>query len=212
MKCTVLTTHTDHPGFKRLKDWCEVRRARNPVELCLEVSQCRGGDILFLIACHHIVPAQVRDRYRLTVVIHASDLPEGRGWSPLVWQVLEDRRRIAVTAVEAEDKVDSGRIWAQRWIELEGHELFDEINGLLFDAQFEMMDELMEGLDQITPREQDDRKASYYRRRTPEDSRLDPSRSLADQFDLLRISDPDRYPAFLDYRGRRYRLRLEKMK
>lgn len=51
----------------------------------------------------------------------------------------------------------------------------------------------------------------YYRRRTPEDSRLDPELPIAQQFDLLRICDPDRYPAFFELHGHRYRLRLEKI-
>jgi len=57
---------------------------------------------------------------------------------------------------------------------------------------------------------QDERPPSYYRRRTPDDSRLDPSRSIAEQFDLLRVADPQRFPAFFDLRGHRYVVRIEK--
>ena len=43
-----------------------------------------------------------------------------------------------------------------------------------------------------------------------QDSRLDPHRPIADQFDLLRVADPDRFPAFFDLRGHRYLVRIEK--
>ena len=43
------------------------------------------------------------------------------------------------------------------------------------------------------------------------DSRLDPSRSIAEQFDLLRVADPQRFPAFFDLRGHRYLVRLKKL-
>ena len=48
--------------------------------------------------------------------------------------------------------------------------------------------------------------ASHYRRRRPADSRLDPELTLAEQFELLRVVDNDRYPAFFEWRGRRYEL------
>ncbi|WP_341885428.1 hypothetical protein [Synechococcus sp. UW140] len=51
--------------------------------------------------------------------------------------------------------------------------------------------------------------ASYYRRRRPVDSQLDPERTLAEQFDLLRVVDNDRYPAFFEWRGRRYGLDIQ---
>jgi methionyl-tRNA formyltransferase len=94
-----------------------------------------------LISCNEIVPASVRGRYRKTLVIHASDLPRGRGWSPYVWQVLEGKNRIPVTLLEAEDAVDSGAIWAQRDLSLEGHELFDEIAARLFELELELMED-----------------------------------------------------------------------
>jgi hypothetical protein len=50
---------------------------------------------------------------------------------------------------------------------------------------------------------------SFYKKRTPGDSRLDPQKSLAEQFNLLRVVDNDRYPAFFEWNGRRYNLKIE---
>ena len=47
---------------------------------------------------------------------------------------------ITVTLLNADDPVDSGDIWQQRGFELQGHELYDEINAKLFDAEFELLD------------------------------------------------------------------------
>lgn len=52
---------------------------------------------------------------------------------------------------------------------------------------------------------------TYYRRRTPEDSRVDPARPLAEAFDLLRIADSARYPAFVAMRGRRFRIQIKRL-
>jgi methionyl-tRNA formyltransferase len=53
-------------------------------------------------------------------------------------------------------------------------------------------------------------KATYYRKRTPADSALDPKKSLASQFESLRVADPERYPAFFDFRGHRYTINIRK--
>jgi methionyl-tRNA formyltransferase len=117
-----------------------------------------------------------------------------------------------VTLLEVEDEIDSGAIWAQRTMQLSGHELFDEINQKLFAIELELMDFALTSFKTICPHQQEGGKATYYRRRCPDDSRLDPNKTIADQFDLLRVCDPNRYPAFFDYRGHRYRVILEKEK
>ena len=50
--------------------------------------------------------------------------------------------------------------------------------------------------------------ASHYRRSRPADSSLDQEATLAEQFDLLRDVDNDRYPAFFEWRRRRYQLHV----
>jgi hypothetical protein len=49
-----------------------------------------------------------------------------------------------------------------------------------------------------------------YPRRRAFDSRLDSEKSIAEQFDLLRIVNNDDYPAFFELNGKRYVLRIEK--
>ncbi len=51
--------------------------------------------------------------------------------------------------------------------------------------------------------------ASHYRRRRPADSELDPQRSLAEQLNVLRVVDNQRYPVFVELQGRRYELLIQ---
>lgn len=170
-----------------------------------------GGDILFLVSCSQIVRATERNLYKHCLVLHASDLPKGRGWSPHIWAVLNGETKITVTLLEAEDAVDSGRIWFQAAFELQGHELLPEINKLLFDAELALMTKAVSEMRVVVPREQVGDPGAYMQRRTPMDSRIDPGKTISDQFDLLRTVDNDRYPAFFEYRGCRYLLKIEKV-
>jgi len=212
MKISVLCSDREHPVHPYLEQWSVAHASAHQtdqVELLETAAQLQGGDILFLISCTKIITAEIRSRYRASLVIHASDLPRGRGWSPLVWQIVEGQNTIPVTLLEAAEPVDSGAIWHQILLQFQGHELVDEINAALFEAELKLMDYAVAHLDTVQPRAQTG-SATHYRRRTPEDSRLDVNLSLAEQFNILRVADPDRYPAFFDHLGHRYEVRLTK--
>lgn len=210
MKISVLCSSRNHPIYGWLSEWCERQKPVHKVELVSMMEDLSGGDILFLISCVQFVPSSVRTQYAHSLVIHASDLSEGRGWSPLVWQILEGRNKIVVSLIEAADSIDCGPVWHKTTMIFEGHELVDEINARLFKAELELMDYAVANCKNVTPVLQNNDIASYYEKREPEDSRVDPRKPLTEQFDLLRISDPQRYPAFFEYRGYEYEITLRK--
>jgi len=192
--------------------WQKKHEFDHRIELVQSRQELTGGDILFLVSCNELIKQDIRDRYKATLVIHASNLPEGRGWSPHIWQIIEGKKEITVNLLEAEDKVDSGAIWTQRILQFEGHELYDEINEKLFAIESELMDFALENFQQISPIPQHEVEPTYYCKRTPEDSRIDPDKSIAEQFDLLRVADPARFPAIFNLRGHCYRITIEKVK
>lgn len=207
----VLCTDPEHPVYSNLARWVTEHRSSHDVMLTSSVKDLTGGNLLFLVSAAQIIRRDVRDRYEAVLVLHASDLPRGRGWSPHIWQVLEGKSAITLSLLAAEDAVDTGAIWAQRIIELRGDELADEINSLLFAQELALMDFAVDHFGQVTPKPQPPGEASYYRKRTLEDSRIDPYLSISEQFNLLRVADPLRYPAFFDLRGCRYKIVLEKL-
>lgn len=212
MKISVLCTDPQHPVNRHLSKWIARVGSGHDVALQRTRSELAGGDILFLVSCSEIIGAQYRSLYRHTLVLHASDLPKGRGWSPHVWEIIGGAKEITLTLLEAEDRVDSGRIWLKRSVPIGDTDLWYEVNDKLFEAEVALMDEAISHCNKIEPREQDQKiSPTYYERRTPADSRLDPDKTIAEQFDLLRMCDPERYPAWFEHRGQKFKLSLEKM-
>jgi methionyl-tRNA formyltransferase len=207
---SILCTDPRHPVNAWLVRWIAAVADRADVRLCRDRGEVGSGDFLFLVSCQQMVGDDIRLCFRHTLVLHASDLPAGRGMSPHVWAVVSGAGELVLTLLDARDSVDSGNIWQQRRIPLEGGELFDEINAKLFDAEIELMSWAIDHCDRSRPRPQSG-EPTFCRRRTPEDSRIDPQRSIAEQFDLLRVADPQRYPAFFEYRGRNYKILIERM-
>lgn len=167
-------------------------------------------DVAFYLSCTKIVPKESLAAAQESLVAHASDLPKGRGFSPVVWQILEGRREIPIRLIRAEEAVDSGDILLSESIAFEGHELNDEIRDRL-GRQILAMCLFYLQADTPPAGTPQSVEPTWYPRRHPDDSRLDPQRSIAEQFDLLRVVDNVRYPAFFDLRGHRYLLRIEKV-
>ena len=119
---------------------------------------------------------------------------------------------MTVSAINAEDRIDSGDIWAKKSFDVARHQLYDEINASLFETEIALLDQVVGMVEnEDAPHPQPNEEATYYPRRTPRDSELDPSLSSAEQFDKIRVSDPDRYPAFFEMHGTVFSLSLRKV-
>jgi methionyl-tRNA formyltransferase len=203
-RVTVICSDPRNHIWPLLCKWC----FDNNAALFTSPLEADGGDLLLLVSCTDIIVPEIRAKYACTLVIHESDLPQGRGWSPFAWQVLEGKDDIVVSLLEAAHPADCGDILVKRLIEIESHELCDEITKR--DAvRIGIMDWAVENF-RISPRTPQEGEASYYSRRHPRHSRIDPERSLVEQFDLIRICEP-RFPAFFDLRGHRYELTVRKI-
>lgn len=165
------------------------------------------GDILCLLSCEKIFKDLNLNKYNL--VVHESDLPKGKGWSPLTWQVLEGKNRIPVTLFEAEMSVDSGVIYGKKYIDLDGSELLPEIKHLQGEATNQLILEFIKKYPNNVGQEQVG-ESSFYARRKGEDSELELNKSIDEQFNLLRVCDNERYPAFFVKNGVKYIVKITK--
>lgn len=210
MNITILCSDPTHKIYPYLQKWKDVNSINHVVNLVNSSKDVSSGDILFLVSCTEIIHSDIRNNFHKTLVIHESDLPKGRGWSPLVWQILEGSNVIPITLLEAEDKVDCGDIWTKSFVQLEGHETFSEINTKIFPEKLKLMDFAIQNFSSITPISQSKENTTYYQKRIPSDSKLSVTKSIGEQFDLLRIADDVRYPCYFEFRGHKYTLSIKK--
>lgn len=211
IKITLLCTDPNHPIYPYLRQWKDENDSLYEIRLLNRVSEVTtGGDILFLISCSEILKATTRGLFSHALVLHASDLPEGRGWSPHIWDILAGKQIITVSLLNAEDPVDSGDIWKKQVIQLNGRELFDDINDLLFTAELNLIEWACLNHETCYPIAQSTSNSSYHRKRVPIDSELNIHDSIENQFNLLRVCDPRRFPAFFYKDGQKYNIRIDK--
>ena len=177
--------------------------------LCRTQAELMSGGVAFFLGCLNIVKPDVLSQNLRNLVVHASDLPRGRGFSPWTWRVLEGATRLPVCLIEAAEEVDAGAIVYQSEIEMSGTELVEDLRRLIGEMTVHLCQRFLFEPEPVPgmPQAGD---ASYYRRRTPEDSELDVEATLKSQFDLLRTVDNDHYPAYFRMKGATYKLTIER--
>lgn len=177
------------------------------VSLFSDAEKVEEGDILVMLSCEKIFKKLTLNTHNL--VVHESALPAGKGWSPLTWQVLEGKTHIPVTLIEAVEKVDAGPIYGQVLIELNGTELVEELRDKQGKATIQLIQEFVKKHPNNTGAKQEGEE-SFYPRRKPQDSQLDLNKTLGEQFNLLRVCDNERYPAWFEINGQKFILKIYK--
>lgn len=168
-----------------------------------------GFDLVFILGYTKILPPEFLRKNRLNLVVHESALPEGKGFAPVQWQILEGKSEIVVSLIEAGEKVDSGDIVLQDRIIFDGGELYEQIREKQADATVRLVKNFIESYPNFERRKQVGAE-SFYRKRTSSDGELDFDSSLRENFNLLRIGNNEEWPSFFYYEGKKYILKIYK--
>jgi methionyl-tRNA formyltransferase len=169
----------------------------------------QNADISFYLGCVSITPPEILTKSKKNLVVHESDLPKGKGFSPLSWQILEGKNSIPICLLEMAEKFDSGNVVLKNELIFEGHELVDELRKKQGEKTVELCLNYL-ACDQLPCGGKQTGEETFYKRRRPENSRLDVDVSIRENFNLLRIVDNTKYPAFFEINGYRYTLKITK--
>ena len=101
----------------------------------------KNGDILIILSCENKFKELYKNKYNL--VVHESELPLGKGWSPLTHQILKDKNKIPITLFEADNSIDGGVIYLRDHIILNGTELVKELREKQSIKTFELLNRFL---------------------------------------------------------------------
>lgn len=208
MKVQILVDNPESwyfPYAKKMQE--ELANQGIDVKVCFRHKDITEGDILCLISCERKFEKLKLNKYNL--VVHESALPKGKGWSPLTWQILDGENKIPITLFEATEEIDAGKIYYQDFLDYDGTELLPEIKHKQGVKTNEMLMRFITAYPTIQGIEQQGNE-SFYDRRIPKDSELDVHKTIDEQFNLLRVCDNNKYPAFFIKNGVKYLIKIEK--
>ncbi len=175
----------------------------------------KNYDINVIFSYFRILTKKYLDRSKFNLVPHESDLPKGKGMSPLTWQLLKKRETIVFSLIEATNKMDAGKIYYKKKVKFKKDILFSEIKLIQFNQNLELIERFISFLkkNKTSPKSNfQSGKSTYFKLRIKKDSKIDINKSLKSQFNLLRLCDFENYPSFFYLNKKKYLIKIIKVK
>ncbi|RCW96936.1 MULTISPECIES: bifunctional UDP-4-amino-4-deoxy-L-arabinose formyltransferase/UDP-glucuronic acid oxidase ArnA [Kosakonia] len=160
-------------------------------------------DVIFSFYYRNLLCDNILNTARIGAFnLHGSLLPAYRGRAPLNWVLVNGESETGVTLHRMVSRADAGSIIAQQRVAIAENDEALSLHRKLAEAAKGMLASVLPTIKTQTFSEtaQDDSKASYYGRRTPEDGRLDWEKPAQTLQNLVRaVSDP--WPGAYSFAG-----------
>lgn len=167
-------------------------------------------DICFILSCTKILKKDFLDRHKHNIVVHASDLPKGKGFTPLKWQILEGKNDIPLTLFEAVEACDAGPYYFKDVIHFEGYEMLGEMQDIMARKIIDMCCQFVQQFEALKPIEQTG-DSTYYRRFNKNDDNVDTNKTLSELLPRFRIADFERFPLSFEIEGHHYSMMIKRI-
>lgn len=181
----------------------EIKLISNQPDLLEKVVYKFDPDYIFFPHWSYMIPESIFSCWNC-IVFHMTDLPFGRGGSPLQNLIIRGFRETKISAIQVSKELDSGPIYMQSMLSLEGsaEDIFKRASRIIFE---EMIPKFL--TKKLVPKEQSG-EVTVFKRRSPKESELQEDMDLCMIYDYIRMLDAEGYPnAFL--RFGRYRLEFQ---
>lgn len=170
---------------------CEWVFISTPVDL-LESLRTKNPRYIFFMHWNWIVPADIYRSYEC-ICFHMTDVPYGRGGSPLQNLIVDGKTETVITALRMTGEVDAGPVYIKRPMSLEGRA--ENIYRRAGDISLGMIREIVERRPVAVAQKGE---VTIFKRRTPEQSIMPKYCTITELYDHIRMLDAPTYPhAFL---------------
>lgn len=186
------------------KDLAEVLVITEKNELTYERVNDFSPDYIFFPHWSFFIPSQIYENFNC-VVFHMTDLPYGRGGSPLQNLIVRGHKNTKISAIKVTKGLDEGPVYFKENLSLNGSadDIFRRASDIMFQT---MLPRFIN--ESLVPKEQEGEPVKFVRRK-PEESEIKEDFSIDKIYDYIRMLDAEGYPnAFIKFGG--YRLEFDK--
>ena len=154
---------------------------------------------IFIPHWSYIIPAKIFENFEC-VVFHMTDLPYGRGGSPLQNLIVRGNTQTKISALRVEAGLDTGPVYLKKDLQLLGtaQEIFIRTTTIVEKMVVEIIEK------DLTPIKQDGEIVEF-KRRKPEQGDISNLQEILGIYDHIRMLDCDGYPpAFIESENFRF--------
>lgn len=150
-------------------------------------------DKIFIPHWSYIIPAEIYNNFTC-IVFHMTDLPFGRGGSPLQNLIVRGITETQITALKVEKGLDTGDYYLKKPLNLNG-----TAKEIFLRSRFIVQDMIAEIIEKKPAPQKQQGEVIDFKRRKPEDGNIKELKELEDIYDYIRMLDCEGYPlAFLE--------------
>jgi len=214
MKVQILISKSSWANYYKKKILNKLKRYSNNIILLNSHKKLKKNyDINIIFSYFKKIPNTYLKKSKVNLIPHESNLPKGKGMSPLTWQILEGKKKVFFCLIEANSKIDNGVIYYKKTKIIQKNLLFDEIKEIQLNENLKLLIKFVKfyKLKNKAPKSKVQiGKGTFYKKRDPSNSELKIQKSILSQFNLLRVVDNKNYPAFFKIYGKKYILKISK--
>lgn len=185
--------------FGAQKNWYLITKRE---DLTFEYVQKIKPRYIFFPHWSWIIPEKLWSAYEC-VTIHETDLPYGRGGSPIQNLIARGHTSTKISAIKIDAGIDTGDVYLKRAVSLSGsaQEIFERISTIVFS---DIIPYIIKH--SPAPRPQRGRGVTF-RRRMPEQSRISGKETQKELYNLIRMLDAESYPkAYIEVGNYRFEI------
>jgi methionyl-tRNA formyltransferase len=168
-------------------------RISNETEFTLENINKISPVYIFIPHWSYLISNEIFNNFNC-VVFHMTDLPYGRGGSPLQNLIVRGHKSTKISAIKVTNEIDAGDIYLKSDLDLSGtaHEIFLRASLIIYKMIKAIIHEGIKPLPQ-------EGKIVHFKRRKVEDSNLKTIDEISVLYDYIRMLDCEGYPkAYLE--------------
>tara|TARA_B100000029_G_C17530958_1_gene943245 strand:+ start:86 stop:733 length:648 start_codon:yes stop_codon:yes gene_type:complete len=208
-KVTFLLDKTNLWFEKQLKN-CDFKLSHKYIfRISKNSNNIKNQDIVFPLSYTKRLPESFLRKNKLVLIAHPSKLPKDKGFAPIQYQILKNKKKIHLSLIKAVNRVDAGPICLQNQFVLDGTELSDEIRQIQGLQFIKIIKNFLSKYPNINFKNQFG-KGNFNKRRHPKDSELNINKTIKQQFNHLRINDNELYPSFFYFNSKKYIIKIYK--
>ena len=196
IRIVLATPHTRYDAIegalKKNQGW-EVLRVKNSSELTKEELSKFQPDYIFFPHWSFIIAPDIFQSFEC-IIFHMTDLPYGRGGSPLQNLIIAGHKNTKLAAIRCVRELDAGPIYIKRDLSLLGtaEDILLRVSSLVLEMIEFIVDKKPKAVNQVGL-------PTIFKRRLPEDGNLSVLDELEKLYDFIRMLDGEGYPrAFIE--------------
>ncbi len=151
-------------------------------------------ELIFFPHWSNRIPATIWKTYE-SIIFHMTDLPYGRGGSPLQNLIMRGHESTMISALRCVQELDAGPVYLKRPLTLEGtaEEIFCRTDKIIEEMIVEILETTPVPQAQVG-------EPTFFTRRNSSDGNLFKAKSATELFNMIRMLDAEGYPsAFIEW-------------